>query len=125
MSEILIPVSLGELYDKISILEIKLNNITSSEKIANITKEWNKLIPISEKFPINKDLFKSLKEINQRIWSAEDRLREMESEGLFDDEFIDLARQVYLLNDERSKIKREINLKYNSDIIEEKLYTKY
>ena len=125
---ILIPVSLGELYDKISILKIKTERIDDEEKIKNVQKELDLLLKIAEKNPIESYYHYKLYKTNDSLWNIEDKLREYESKELYelyDDTFIDLAKQVYQLNDRRSRIKKEINLQYNSDIIEEKSYKEY
>jgi|WetSurMetagenome_2_1015567.scaffolds.fasta_scaffold831313_1 hypothetical protein len=130
--EILAPISIGELYDKISILQIKLENINDHEKRLNILKEYHLLIDIFSKLE-KKDLDKldQLKKVNQSLWEVEDKLRIMERtgkwclDGEFYAEFVTLARQVYFDNDERSRIKKDINLFYNSEIVEEKSYEKY
>lgn len=120
-----IPVSLGELYDKISILEIKAEKIKDKEKLIHINKELTHLSEIAKKYPIASDLYKSLIYINFNLWLTEDKIREKEAKGEFDDNFIQLARDVYNNNDKRSEIKREINIKYNSKIIEVKSYENY
>ena len=105
-----IEISDGELVDKVSILIIKSEKIKDEKKINNIEKELNLLIPNLDKIGINiKDvLFKKLKKVNLKLWDVEDNLRKLESQGKFDDEFIEMARQVYYTNDLRAKIKREI-----------------
>ena len=123
--KILVPTSLGELYDKISILEIKLANIDSIKKKFNISNEYNQLKKISEKYPIDDNLYDQLKTINQKLWNIEDEIRDEEIAGNFGKNFINLARSVYFTNDQRSKLKKEINIKYGSDLIEEKSYKKY
>jgi hypothetical protein len=123
--EILVPISLAELYDKISILQIKLNKIKDEEKLKNVINEWNLLVEISEKYPIDDELYVELKKVNIDLWIVEDQLRLKEKNDEFDEGFISLARSVYYHNDERSRIKREINEKYGSSIIEEKSYEKY
>lgn len=123
--KILIPTSLGELYDKISILEIKMKHIENPHKLTNVSNEWNQLKEIGIKYPISDDLYFKLKEVNQRIWDIEDGIRECERDKHFEERFKDLARGVYFNNDERSRIKKEINEKYGSEIIEEKSYKKY
>jgi len=123
--EILVPISLGELYDKISILELKLQFINDEEKRINLTNELKKLQEISIKYPIDEKLFDRLKNINLEIWYTEDKIRLKEKNQDFRFDFIIYARRIYQRNDKRSKIKREINLKYGSDIIEEKSYEKY
>ena len=123
--KILIPISLGELYDKISILEIKKELIKDPIKLENISKELDELVKISIKYPIDYDLYEKIKKINLSIWNIEDKIRNCEHIKLFDQYFISLARSIYHNNDKRAEIKREINLKYGSDIIEEKSYEKY
>ena len=123
--EILAPISLGELYDKISILEIKLDKITDENKLSNISTELNKLNAIAEKHPIESDIYLRLKRVNFFLWEIEDDLRKREKDKRFDGFFIHLARSVYVTNDERAVIKREINEQYGSQIIEEKSYEKY
>jgi len=118
---ILVPISLGELYDKISILEIKLENINDPIKRENVWKEFKELDNI-EKIKIDGSLFNSLKNINKILWDIENKIREKEKLQEFDNEFIELARNVYITNDQRSYIKKKINLQYNSNLIEEKSY---
>tara|TARA_B100000214_G_C23827396_1_gene562573 strand:+ start:414 stop:815 length:402 start_codon:yes stop_codon:yes gene_type:complete len=123
---IIIPISLGELVDKISILEIKYEKINSI-KVNNIEKELSLLKNIFNELSIDIDnaLLISLRDVNKLIWEFEDDLRLKEMNLEFDDHFINLARSVYKMNDKRSKIKREINYRYNSSIIEEKSYSNY
>jgi len=123
--EILVPISLGELYDKITILQIKLNKIKDREKLKNIINEFNLLVGISDKYPIEHKEFQKLYDVNEKLWEIEDEIRKCERIHTYDDYFISLARSVYQYNDERSRIKRDINLKYDSSIIEEKSYEKY
>mgnify|MGYP000912752974 CR=1 FL=1 len=123
--EVLVPISLGELYDKISILEIKLSMIHDDEKLKNIKKELILLTNIAYKYAVDEILYNELRSKNQDLWIVEDKLRIKEKNKEFDDEFIQLARSVYFMNDKRSEIKREINLKSGSNIIEEKSYEKY
>ena len=123
--EILVPISLGELYDKISILEIKKSRIIDKDKLANINKELDLLTKIAKQFPFDINLFIQLKKVNEDLWKVEDQLRIKEKLGDFDDAFISLARSVYYHNDERAVIKRQINEKYGSIIVEEKSYEKY
>ena len=125
-----IPVSVGELVDKISILEIKDMKITDKEKLKNINYELSKLKDISKKvksknvkeFDSN---FNKLLEINNELWEIEDSIRKLESKNQFDDDFINIARKIYKLNDQRFKIKQNINLIFGSQLIEEKEYEKY
>jgi len=122
---ILVPISLGELYDKISILEIKMEQIKDTVKLDNVSKELVQLKAIAKSCPISKELYDNLKDVNLRLWFIEDNIREKEREHLYDEDFINLARKVYITNDIRSNIKKEINLTYGSDLIEEKSYEKY
>ena len=132
VNELLAPISVGELYDKISILEIKLDHVGGNEaKRANIQKELDKLNRIRHdlKLPdsLNKraeidDVYKELKNINLALWKIEDMKRRHEKEQNFDQTFIALARQVYINNDRRAEVKRKINEMLHSDIVEEKIY---
>ena len=126
MSNILTPVSLGELIDKITILEIKAKHMTGI-KLKNVEKELLLLQSILKDQNIEIDiwLINNLKEINNNLWNIEDSIRIKESQQKFDEEFVQLARSVYKQNDKRASIKKEINQKYNSDIIEEKSYINY
>ena len=123
-----ISVSLGELVDKISILQIKRKNIKDKEKEKLINKELS-LLEKSLKNSLNDNLIikylDELIKINSKLWKIEDDLRENERKKIFDQDFIELARSVYLTNDKRSRIKLEINKKFGSQIIEVKSYTKY
>ena len=99
----------------------------SGEKMKNVNNEFKslKVILNDEKLEIDQNLYLKLKKINSSLWKIEDKIRIKESLKEFDEDFIELARSVYIINDERSLIKREINLKYNSGIVEEKSYEKY
>ena len=123
--KILTPTSLGELYDKISILEIKIANIKDPVKLANVIKEYKELKVIGDANPIDHDLYEKLKWINEDLWTIEDEIRTREKNKDFGEKFIELARAVYVTNDKRSEAKKEINLIYGSDLIEEKSYEKY
>jgi len=123
--EILVPISLGELYDKIAILIIKKEIIKDPIKLENIQKELNLLQDIAEKYDISGNYHTELYNINLHLWNVEDKLRENERIKLFDDTFIQLARAVYFWNDKRAEVKKQINLQYGSEIIEEKQYEKY
>ena len=120
------PVSLGELIDKITILEIKKLHF-SGRKLKNVEKELSLLKSIlkDQSIEIDLNLINHLKEINKNLWRIEDNIRKKESQQKFDSEFVQLARSVYRENDKRAFIKREINKKYNSELIEEKSYNKY
>ena len=120
------PISIGELIDKITILEIKKNKLQNS-KLENVLKELSYLRRLMEKnkIEINDDLFTQLKEINLTLWDIEDQIRIKEKNKEFDNIFIELARSVYFTNDKRSEIKKRINRLSNSEITEEKSYAEY
>ena len=126
LSSILAPISLGELIDKITILEIKQIHMTGI-KLKNIDKELKLLKNIiqDKNLQIDIDLINNLKEVNKSLWEIEDNIRIKERNQKFDKEFIQLARSVYKENDKRASIKKEINQKYNSELVEEKLYNNY
>ena len=129
MNKILVEVSAGELLDKISILEIKLQKIKNPEKLRFIKDEYSILKDqldkkIKSSGELN-ELYKSLKEINSKLWVIEDEKRLCEKEKEFDEKFIKLSREVHFLNDDRAKIKLEINNLTNSKIKEIKEYTNY
>jgi hypothetical protein len=125
-----IKVSVGELLDKITILEIKKNKIKDPDKLANVTKEYSYLLQKLNELDIvgrgsfNR-YFSDLLEVNMELWDIEDGKRNCERTQDFGEHFVHLARQVYLKNDLRASIKKQINLKYGSEIVEEKSYTKY
>ena len=129
MKKILIEVSAGELLDKISILEIKLNKIQNNESLNLIKKEYQ--ILITEKDKIVKDtknidsLYLQLKSINEKLWIIEDEKRLCEKNLNFKEKFIQLSRDVHFMNDERAQIKLQINKLVGSNITEIKQYTKY
>ena len=120
------PISIGELIDKITILEIKKNKLQNS-KLENVLKELSYLRRLMEKnkIEITDDLFTQLKEINLKLWNIEDKIRIKEKNKEFDNIFIELARSVYFTNDKRSEIKKRINRLSNSEITEEKSYADY
>lgn len=122
-----IDVSIGELVDKVTILSIKLEKIKNEEKLKNIRKEYELLKTAMNSIGVDIDSpeFKRLKSVNLKLWEIEDKIRIKEAKKAFDDEFIQLARSVYYNNDERAAIKREINLEFGSDLIEEKEYVNY
>ena len=129
MNKILVEVSIGELLDKISILEIKKNNIKDAEKIKYINDEYvilknqfEKNVKIDEKL---NNLFKSLKEINNKLWNIENEKRLCEKNLDFGEKFIKTSRDIHFLNDKRGKIKLEINNHTGSKIKEIKEYTNY
>jgi len=129
MSKILTEISAGELLDKLSILEIKLNKIKDSSFLQEVKKEYDILIKTKNdniKSPDKIDiLYKNLKEINEKLWKIENEIRLCEKNSDFNDKFVQLARNVYIENDKRSKIKLEINKVLGSNIKEVKQYTEY
>ena len=129
MNKILVEVSIGELLDKLSILEIKQEKIKDTEKLKYIHDEYNVL---KEQLSVNvksddklNELFRSLKEINSKLWMIEDDKRMCEKNSDFSEKFIKLSRDVHFLNDDRAKIKLQINNHTGSKIKEIKEYTKY
>ena len=129
MNKILVEVSIGELFDKISILEIKKEKVKDSEKLKFINNEYSILKDQLDK-NINPDeklnnLYQSLKEINAKLWIIEDDKRQCEKDKDFGEKFIKLSRDVHFLNDDRAKIKLEINNHTGSKIKEIKEYTTY
>jgi hypothetical protein len=123
-----IPVSVGELIDKLSILQVKKLKITNPERLKYVSEEFELLYSQSEVyFQVNeiKSLYESLTEVNSALWDVEDKLRVFESDKKFDEEFIDLARKVYYTNDERFRLKNEINSITSSKIREVKDYKPY
>ena len=125
-----VEVSNGELMDKLSILELKLKNITDSKKLINIKVEFNELNPLVQKLfkkynPAVYKLYIKLAEINGKLWVIEDEIRQCEKDKNFGSKFVKLARDVYFTNDVRSELKKEINILTNSGLIEEKSYEDY
>jgi hypothetical protein len=123
-----IEVSIGEIADKYTILTIKSFEILDEQKQINIKKEWKYINSvIKESFPelAADSLTHRLLDINRQLWVVEDSLRDCENDREFDKLFVFLARQVYRLNDQRADIKKQINIKYKSDIVEEKSYNAY
>lgn len=123
-----IEVSNGEILDKITILTIKKSTIKHKDKLINVRNEFDTLVPYFNQIvttPEIGDAYYRLQEINSKIWDAEDAIRDKERTLTFDSEFIDIARLIYYLNDERALVKKEINLLSKSDIVEEKSYEEY
>ena len=121
-----IEVSIGEIVDKLSILRLKLLHISDKEKLKNVTKEYDYLYQIVfHKLNIDTSDFDKMVSINKILWDVEDRIREKEKEKQFDSDFIEMARTVYITNDQRAEIKKEINTKYGSSFVEEKSYSDY
>lgn len=122
------PVSVGELIDKLSILHVKQTKITNEEKLEYINKEFELLYNLSSGYLDNPEietLYHQLVETNSKLWDIEDRLRVIETEKRFEGEFVDYARKVYFTNDDRFRLKNEINNISNSEIREVKEYVKY
>ena len=124
-----VPVSVGEVLDKITILQIKLAQISDANKRVNIQNELDALLPLvaGDGFTTNEmqGLMAELKSVNEALWDIEDDIREKEAAKSFDAEFIKLARAVYVTNDKRAEIKKQINLVTGSALIEEKSYESY
>ena len=125
-----VEVSNGELLDKLTILELKLTNITNVQKLSNIQKEHDELSPLADQLFNSygeelKNLYKKLTEINSELWTIEDDIRECERNKDFGYDFVSLARAVYFTNDKRSDVKKAINLLTDSGLIEEKSYEDY
>jgi prefoldin subunit 5 len=124
-----VEISIGEFFDKITILEIKKARISDADKLVNINKELDGLNLLLEQLPFSREDVSrevlELRKINEALWEIEDDIREKESHKAFDEAFIQLARAVYITNDKRSEIKRDINVKLGSDFVEEKSYEEY
>ena len=125
-----IPVSIGELVDKLTILEIKKFKITEQEKKSKIIKEYGLLQEVILESEVSKNIeyqqfYNNLKKINQELWEIEEQIRIFEKDKNFGLEFVDVARSVYRLNDKRFEIKNEINIFFGSEIAEQKEYEEY
>jgi hypothetical protein len=121
----IIEISIGEAFDRLTILKIKSEKIKDESKLTNVMKEYFYLQNLlKEEYDVDEqdEDFIKLLDINSELWVVEDLLREFEAKQSFGFEFIELARSVYVLNDERAKVKKEINLAYGSDFVEEKSY---
>ncbi|MFB9069129.1 DUF6165 family protein [Pseudofulvimonas gallinarii] len=129
MSEVHVPVSFGELIDKITILQIKSERMSDPAKLANVRTELAALEATWSAAPESTldiaGLWAALKAVNEKLWDIEDAVRAQEAAGNFGAGFIELARSVYINNDERARIKREINQVLGSDLVEEKSYRDY
>ena len=129
MSEILVPVSFGELLDKIAILQIKSERIVDPSKLANVRKELESLTSTWMAHPAAQqnipEMRAALKAVNERLWDIEDQIRDRERAQDFGPEFVRLARAVYFENDDRARIKRDINQALGSAYVEEKSYSSY
>jgi hypothetical protein len=129
MDDILVPVSPGELLDKITILRLKAARIADAVKLSNVRRElalleqsWRRALPAGADLS---DDEAALQQVNAALWDVEDRIRDHEAQRRFDAAFIELARSVYIHNDERAAIKRRINLRLNAALVEEKSYRPY
>ena len=124
-----IDVSVGEIMDKLTILEIKAEKIQDQDKLANVRKERDSLLFVIDQPAYQSDEMKQmiaeLKDINLKLWDIEDAIRLKEADKAFDDEFIELARSVYFTNDKRADVKKQINLATGSELVEEKSYEDY
>jgi uncharacterized protein YukE len=129
MNEILIPISPGELLDKITILQIKAERIGDPGKVANVRSELARLQKVWAESVSEDDQIRALsaelKSINEALWEIEDDIRDEERNGRFGERFIELARAVYVVNDDRASAKKKVNLHLNSSIVEEKSYQDY
>jgi len=129
MKQITIPISPGELLDKITILEIKSERISDADKKANVNNELAMLNKVWADAVIEDDDIKAMrtemKNINETLWDIEDDVRDEERDKRFEDRFIELARSVYVTNDQRADVKKRINVYLKSDIVEEKSYQDY
>jgi len=121
-----IEVSNGEIIDKLTILQIKLERIKDEAKHKNLRKEYDELVGMTSSIMSMTDpLVKALYDVNCELWDIEDHIRDLERKKDFGEEFIATARSVYIKNDQRAEIKREINIRTSSGLIEEKSYEKY
>ena len=121
-----IEVSIGEIVDKLSILQIKTEEIKDETKLNNVRSEYDYLYDIVfNEMGIEQSDFTELVSVNKKLWIIEDDIRDKERAKEFDDIFIELARAVYVTNDERAEVKKKINLKYGSTFVEEKSYSDY
>ena len=121
-----IEVSNGEIIDKLTILQIKLERIKDQAKLKNLKKEFDELSQVTSSIMITTDpLYKALYEVNCELWDIEDHIRDLERKKNFGDDFVKTARSVYFRNDRRAELKKEINIKTSSGLTEEKSYEKY
>jgi len=127
------PISLGELVDKITILEIKLDNMSDPKKLSNVRNEHEQLTATLEKVVVDSELDRvvldtykaELKSTNEKLWQIEDDIRECERDNDFTETFVELARSVYFTNDKRAATKNAMNIKFGSELVEEKSYESY
>lgn len=126
---VMVPVSWGEVIDKITILEIKSKRLNDGAKLANVRKELDMLVAVREReFPRHRELASlsgMLEEVNAKLWDIEDDIRDCERQRDFGERFVQLARAVYYTNDERAQLKRRVNDLLGSELVEEKSYAAY
>lgn len=120
-----VPVSIGELWDKYTILTIKSRKIIDQERLTCVDKEIAALKPFIDKYPLEPDLINELTEINSSLWELEDEIRELDSKNTFNEQFIKVSRSIYYTNDKRYDVKNKINLFYKSSIVEVKSYKQH
>lgn len=121
-----IEVSNGEIIDKLTIIQIKLERIRDESKQKNLKREFDELLKVTSSILSTSDpLYKELYDVNTQLWEIEDHIRDLERKKDFGKEFIETARSVYFRNDRRAELKREINIRTSSGLIEEKSYEKY
>jgi len=121
-----VEISNGEIIDKLTIIQIKLERIRDEAKLINLKREYDELIKVTSGIlDISDPLYIALYKVNCELWDIEDHIRDLERKKDFGDDFISTARSVYFRNDKRAEIKREINVKTSSGLIEEKSYEKY
>lgn len=128
MTRPLVPVSVGELYDKLTILEIKSERIADAAKLENVNRERLALLEVTRELqePAEfKRVYADLKRVNEALWDIEDQIRLLERDRAFGSEFVELARSVYITNDRRAQLKQQINSLYGSELVEEKSYEDY
>lgn len=129
MSEVLVPTSVGELLDKITILQIKSERISDEAKLENVRRELRALSATWESLSLGSDtvteVVAQLKGVNEKLWEIEDDIRDQERRRAFDERFVELARSVYYTNDERAALKRRLNELTGSTLVEEKSYQDY
>ena len=129
MTDLMVPISPGELIDKITILEIKSQRMTDAAKLHNVRTELALLTDTWRASPFAatdiRAEWDALREVNGKLWDIEDRIRDQERDGNFGEVFIELARAVYVTNDERAALKKKINTKLGSTLVEEKSYADY
>ena len=127
LGDVLVPVSVGELLDKVTILQIKSARISDESKLVNVRRELGALLETCARYslPVESPKVADLRAVNEALWVVEDLLRDKERDKSFDAEFVKLARDVYFTNDKRAALKRDLNIELGSGFIEEKSYKPY